>query len=497
MSSTIKETAFFLENVSNNSLDYYRPNLHFSAKFGWINDPNGLVFYKGKYHLFYQFDPYKAINENRGSFWGHAVSDELLHWQEVNIAIAPDMPYDRDGCWSGCAVVKNDRLYLIYTGVVMDESVRWWKQSICVAVSDDGYNFTKSDSNPVLTTEKLSDDCSRYDFRDPFVFSKDDRFFMLVCSHNVKCNCGQILTFTSNDLINWKESGVCYRNDSSVRMCECPNLVRTGDEEVLIFSLIEGTPPDKYSFHNKCSTVYLIGKMNPQSGVFETKDRIRELDGGFDFYAAQSAVFEDRTVMIAWMQMWDRNFPTFDEKHGWAGVMTLPREIYIENNSLISVPIKEFAHELTLLRRENVLSDRFCVELQETSRVVFRVDFMGCNYLALRYKTESGALKIVFDKENSEIIVDRSEGKDLGGNGCEVSRCGIRKIFYPMEPPFEFEIINDKICYELFLDDGRTASTTFYGANSGLELETETGDGQSRIAVSIYGLKKKKNIKLL
>ena len=94
-----------------------RPSLHFTPQKGWINDPNGLVFFKGQYHLFYQYNPY---HDNWDSMhWGHAVSRDLIHWEELEPALVPDMPYDNDkngGCFSGSVVVHDDQLFLFYTG---------------------------------------------------------------------------------------------------------------------------------------------------------------------------------------------------------------------------------------------------------------------------------------------------------------------------------------------------------------------------------------------
>lgn len=117
---------------------------HFEPPRGWMNDPNGLIFYQGRYHAFYQHNPYAPKWDVM--HWGHAVSEDLLHWEHLPMALVPDQPYEDDlGCFSGSAVEKDGRLYLFYTAV----SHRFG-QAQCVAWSDDGVHFTKYEGNPVI-----------------------------------------------------------------------------------------------------------------------------------------------------------------------------------------------------------------------------------------------------------------------------------------------------------------------------------------------------------
>ena len=116
-----------------------KPIYHITPEKGWMNDPNGLVEYNGVYHVFYQADPEHLINENIG--WGHKISSDLLHWEECQPALLPDQSYDRDGCFTGSAVIKDDKMYLLYTGHVNQESGYIETQNL--AVSKDGIHFEK------------------------------------------------------------------------------------------------------------------------------------------------------------------------------------------------------------------------------------------------------------------------------------------------------------------------------------------------------------------
>lgn len=126
------------------------PERHFVPEIGWINDPNGFVYFKGEYHLFYQFNPYESVWGPM--HWGHAKSKDLVNWEHLPVALAPDKDYDKDGCFSGSAIVKDDTLWLMYTGNIVNEdgSVR---QVQNMAYSTDGIHFEKIAQNPVATEE--------------------------------------------------------------------------------------------------------------------------------------------------------------------------------------------------------------------------------------------------------------------------------------------------------------------------------------------------------
>ena len=133
-----------------------RPDFHLSARVGWMNDPNGFSYYKGEYHMFYQYHPFSPYWGPM--HWGHAVSEDLLHWKHLPAALAPDMDYDRDGCFSGSAVVMPDgRHLLMYTGVVKETQPDGSSREVqtqCIAVGD-GLDYEKYAGNPVLDNKQL------------------------------------------------------------------------------------------------------------------------------------------------------------------------------------------------------------------------------------------------------------------------------------------------------------------------------------------------------
>ena len=171
-----------------------RLRYHFEPKKGWMNDPNGLVWFRGQYHAFFQHNPYDTVWGPM--HWGHAVSSDLLHWEELPIALYPDQPYENGGgCFSGSAIVKDDRLYLFYT------SVSKTAQTQSVAMSDDGIHFYKYEGNPVIAS------CpeGHKNFRDPKVSRIDGTYYMVTGSGNSRA--GQVLLFESEDLLHWEYRG--------------------------------------------------------------------------------------------------------------------------------------------------------------------------------------------------------------------------------------------------------------------------------------------------
>ena len=183
---TVEDANLFIEKNKHLVNTQYKPEEHFTAEIGWINDPNGFVYFRGEYHLFYQFYPYDSAWGPM--HWGHAKSKDLIHWEHLPVALAPDQDYDRSGCFSGSAIVKDDRLWIMYTGHIDEEgSIRQLQN---IAYSDDGIHFTKISENPVLTGADLPEELIVSEFRDPKLFEKDGRYYSVVASKhkdNVGC----------------------------------------------------------------------------------------------------------------------------------------------------------------------------------------------------------------------------------------------------------------------------------------------------------------------
>lgn len=318
-----------------------RPAFHLSARTGWMNDPNGFCYYKGQYHMFYQYHPYDA---HWGPMhWGHAVSGDLLHWEYLPAALAPDEFYDMDGCFSGSAAELPDgRHLLMYTGVVRERQKSGGAcevQTQCLAVGD-GVDYEKYEHNPVLDERDLPSGGSRFDFRDPKMWRKADGTYCCVVGNRPADGSGQILLYTSEDGFHWRYKKVLAANNNRFgKMWECPDFFALDGKQVLIVSP-QDMLPRGFEYHNGNGTLCLIGDYDEETDTF-TEQYNQSVDYGIDFYAPQTILTQDgRRIMIGWMQNWDTcAIRTPEDK--WFGQMSLPRELSVKNGRLYQKPVRE------------------------------------------------------------------------------------------------------------------------------------------------------------
>ncbi len=318
-----------------------KPKFHLSARVGWLNDPNGFSFYNGVYHLFYQYYPYDT--KWGPMHWGHAVSEDLLHWTYLPAALAPDMAYDTAGCFSGSAAALPDgRQLLMYTGVYKemqsDGSVREI-QTQCVAFGD-GRDYEKYRNNPVLEEKDLPKHSSRYDFRDPKMWYGSDGILRCVIAGSTKEGDGQIYLFNSPDGIGWKFKKVLVSNRQRFgKIWECPDFFELDGKWVLIASPTEMLPKEP-EYYNGNGTLCLIGTYDEKEEIF-SEEQDQAVDYGIDYYAPATMLSPDgRRIMIGWMQNWD-TCGLYKSERAWFGQMSLPRELSIKNGRLMQKPVRE------------------------------------------------------------------------------------------------------------------------------------------------------------
>lgn len=302
---------------------FQRLQYHFEPSVGWINDPNGVIWFQGQYHTFFQHYPYAP---RWGQMhWGHAVSDDMVHWKELPIALYPDMDYENDGgCFSGSAIEKDGRLYLFYTSVSHELG-----QTQSVAWSDDGVNFIKYDGNPVIRKNPLGFS----DFRDPKVTCIDGTYYMVVGTGDNAA--GRVLLFCSDDLLHWSYRSVLFEGNAYAPCIECPDFFKMGDRYVLMFSKMN-TP--------ECSTIFVVGDFEDGKLVNYS---INTPEWGPDFYAPQTFSDGDRQIMIGWLYHWGKTAP---EGCSFAGALSIPRELKLEGDHVHNYPVAEASY---LLKKES------------------------------------------------------------------------------------------------------------------------------------------------
>ena len=446
----------------------YRPRYHACVRSGWCNDPNGLIYFNGKAHLFFQHYPYKA--EWGQMHWGHVCTEDFVKWEELPLTLAPDQEYEvENGCCSGNTIIKDGRMYLMYTAAQME------LQRQCLAWSDDGIHFTKDPNNPILTAEMLSDEVSPADFRDPKVFERDGYYYCLAGTRILdpkatveKGGYGNMILFRSKDLYHWEYNGKLIEPQKGFDeafftldgVYECPDHFESNGREIILASPQE-LPQIGNEYENIHSTLYLEGRLDFETGHFDIHS-IHELDGGFDFYASQLLRMpDDRLIMIAWKEMWDRSFPTRPD--GWAGTYTLPRELSFHDERLYQVPVREIeayrANEVRI--SDEVLSNEEktfsgmegdCLELSaewdagDASEVGIKV-FKGEKHETRLYYEPKRSV-VIFDRTDSGVVLEGKE-ENINTRTCDVEPSAT----------IRFRVFLDKNSVELFINDGRYTMT--------------------------------------
>ena len=434
------------ELVTGNSVqESERPVFHFTPRTGWLNDPNGLSFYKGQYHLFYQYHPY---NTYWGPMhWGHAVSSDLIRWEYRPAALGPDQKYDQDGCFSGSAVTLEDgRQMLMYTSCLKDgndpRGLGRYYQSQSLALLDENGEYAKYEGNPVIRREDLTEGTDEYEFRDPFLWKeKDGTYRALVAAGALDPTKGtKLLLFRSEDGLHWESADVFFEDTRRIGiMWECPNFFRLGEKSILIASPMDmiaeaNEANGSIRFPQGNNVCYVPGSFLEETEKFVPDHEIsghylyEPVDEGLDFYAPQTMELPDgRRVMIGWMQ----NPKTANledngrRELGFFGQMTVPRELSYEGGRLIQWPVKELAayrREKTEIGSVTISSE--WETLPEIRGRILDLDLRicaekGCPKVGIRIASDGRYYtELSFEPKRSLLTIDRTHaGRGVCGDG--------------------------------------------------------------------------------
>ena len=492
LTQALRDARRFEEEKEREITPDQRPKYHLSTRVGWLNDPNGFCYYQGKYHLFYQYHPY---NSHWGPMhWGHAVSMDLIHWEYLPCVMAPDQPYDRDGCYSGSSLTLSDGGHLLmYTGVVNEETdgVMRGVQTQCLAIGD-GRDYDKYENNPVLSLSDIPEGSSKYDFRDPKMWQgKDGRYYAVAVTNNSSKGGGQVLLFVSEDGFKWGYETTIASNDDRIgRMWECPDFFELDGKDVLMCSAMDMLPQD-LKYYNGNGTFYIIGEYDPDRGVFK-EETDHAVDYGIDFYAPQTICTPDgRRIMIAWMQNWDTcNLHTPDVP--WFGQMTIPRELSIKDGRLYQKPVQEIeqfregyvSHKdvrfsdgeislpgvkgrcvdmtLTIKPAEDKVYQKFALRFAENAKY----------HTAVSFRPHEGILKIDRKFSGSRRAIIHQRRAAVGcKDGC-----------------IRMRLLLDRFSAEIFVGEGEKVMTTTITTEMSADDITFFVDGSAYISVEKYDL---------
>ena len=317
----------------------WRQGLHLEPPAGWLNDPNGLSYFKNHYHVYFQYDPESAEGTVK-KCWGHYQSQNLIDWKFTGTVLWPDIPEDRDGVYSGCAVVCDDVLHIFYTGNVKEpgdyDYITSGRGANVIHVSTkDGIHM--SPKQVLLRNSDYPAFCSCH-VRDPKVWFENDVWHMVLGARTLE-DKGCVLFYTSPDLEHWIYER-CVATGDFGYMWECPDCFKVDGHKYLSLSP-QGVPHGDTDFQNVYASGYFKFDRNLDDG-----DGIRtfkEWDKGFDFYAPQTFEAPDgRRLLIGWMGIGDIPYSNPTTAFGYQHCLTLPREITCgDNGVLLQNPMRE------------------------------------------------------------------------------------------------------------------------------------------------------------
>lgn len=477
--------------------DYYRPSYHFTPLYGWMNDPNGMVYKDGEYHLYFQYNPYGSKWGNM--HWGHAVSKDLVHWEHLDPAIARD-PVGH--IFSGSSVVdkKNtagfgkNAIIAIYTN---NSSVNH-DEVQCIAYSNDnGRTFTKYEGNPVLTPfDGLKD------FRDPKVFwyEKGKCWYMIVSADK------ETRFYKSKNLKKWTYVSA-FGKGLGQQPCqyECPDFFQlpvNGDKKKMKWVMTMNINPG--CWFGGSATEYFVGDFDGKNFTCPDANEVKWLDWGKDHYATVTfSNTGDRVLGITWMSNWQyANLTPFKQNRGANG---LPRELKLyEKNGKYYVS-EDVAPEVYALRKDtknvadaSVSDEKMLAGVAANMNGAFEIEAdvtpnaNGIAGIEISNNKRERTL-IYFDMKQGKVVMDRTESgltdfgkqavphdielawdKQLAAEGKQPARI-TNSINYKNDfalatwaplslcedgkKTYHVDIFVDKSSVELFVDGGRIAMT--------------------------------------
>lgn len=476
--------------------DYYRPSYHFTPLYGWMNDPNGMVYKDGEYHLYFQYNPYGSKWGNM--HWGHAVSKDLVHWEHLDPAIARD-PVGH--IFSGSSVVdkKNtagfgkDAIIAIYTNNSVNHD-----EIQCIAYSNDnGRTFTKYEGNPVLTPfDGLKD------FRDPKVFwyEKGKCWYMIVSADK------ETRFYKSKNLKKWTYVSA-FGKGMGQQPCqyECPDFFQlpvNGDKKKMKWVMTMNINPG--CWFGGSATEYFVGDFDGKKFTCPDANEVKWLDWGKDHYATVTfSNTGDRVLGITWMSNWQyANLTPFKQNRGANG---LPRELKLyEKNGKYYIS-EDVAPEVYTLRKDtknvadaSVVGEKMLAGVAANMEGAFEIeadvtpDANGIAGIEISNNKRERTM-IYFDMKQGKVVMDRTESgltdfgkqavphdielawdKQRAAEGKEPARIA-NSINYKNDfalatwaplslcedgkKTYHVDIFVDKSSVELFVDGGRIAMT--------------------------------------
>ena len=418
----------------------YRPQFHYSPPSGWLNDPNGLVYYEGEYHLFYQYHPHSTVWGPM--HWGHAVSPDLIHWETLPIALYPD---DLGTMFSGCVVVDADNTSGLVPGGGLVALFSYHTQAQGAAYSTDrGRTWTKYEGNPIIPA-------LRKDFRDPKVLWYAGQWVMVLSAGE------SVMFLKSPDLLHWEVTGE-FNGGYEIGVWEVPDLFPLTIEGVTKWVLIISVNPTAPA--GGSGTRYCIGRFDGRTFIDEYPDQLLWFDWGADDYAGTTFYNapDGRCQFIAWMNNWA--YAELIPTSVWRGATTIPRELRLVNTEAgvrlaqfpvdalnqLRVPLGKWEHFTlgeTLSLDEQVRDLEVEFELRDAQ--IFGVEL---------FATKMGGVQLTYDVNAQQLVLHRPSGDIRNFNPA------VSAPLVAVDGRIRLRILVDRSSIEVFAHDGLLTMTS-------------------------------------
>lgn len=424
--------------------DAYRPRFHFTAPANWLNDPNGVCWHDGRYHLYYQYNPNAA--KWGDIHWGHATSTDLVTWQDEPLALAPTAGGpDGEGCFSGSFALVDGVPTMYYTGYTQAEQVQ------CSATSADMQVWTK---RPEAVIAQRPEGVASDDFRDPYVFRHGGWWYM-VLGASLRKERGQCLLYRSNDGRDWDYRGPLFVSPDPALgvMWECPNFFPLGDKWVLSVSIWLGV-----------GAHYFVGRFENERFIAES-DGVLDVDGSAFAHLTMRGP-DERTLQWAWIQ--ERRDQDLADADGWSGAMTVPRQLGLSVDAALTIrPVAEIATlrggrvAKSVTQGERGVVGRFtgCF-LDIEARFAFR-DMGKFGLTVLSSPDGSETTRIVFVPGTRRLVIERARSS-INGKTCRQDQIA----FVPVAPgeALDLRVLVDASVLEVYANDRVCLTSRVYPA---------------------------------
>lgn len=437
---------YFDELNTQRKQDSFYPSFHIAPPYGLLNDPNGLSYFNGEHHIFYQWFP---IGPTHGlKHWYHVSTKDFVHFTDHGVALYPDQDYDSHGVYSGGGLVDNEQLLLFFTGNKRDDN--WVRDPTqCYAVMSKNGEIEKK--GVVVRNSDYTEH-----FRDPKVWKQGDTYYMVVAAQS-QALFGSMILYRSTNLNEWEHLGpIKTRYDEFGFMWECPDFFELDGKAIMLFSPQGVSSENPYDYKNIFSVSYILGdKLNTNTVELENHQDVVAPDYGFDFYAPQTYLDEKgRRILIAWIGLPEIDTPS--TKYQWAGMLSIPRELSVRDNKLIQTPLED----LKQLRSEtHSVSGNINLASQS-----FELEFETDQEFTLELKNKEGN-SLLFSMTEQEFKLDRSNNSHIYAEEYGLVRLAPRTVKQQT-----IRLFVDRSVIEIFINNGEHTMTSRFFINNMCQL---------------------------